>query len=176
MNKHIIQEQISIAWKWRKVTFLFSVGAHFGDFHAEIFPFSVHRIRNLYLNSPKFILYSWNQTYITIHVISGHTVVGIERKSDIFVYPGGYFGDFHAEILPFSVHRIRNLCLNSLKFILYSSNQTYMTIQVISGHTVVSIGRKIYIFVSPGGYFGDFHAEILPFSVHRIRNLCLNSL
>ena len=93
-----------------------------------------------------------------------------------FLCYGGHFGDLKAEISPFSAHRSRNLYMNDVKCILHSSNQTYMTIQVISGHTVVDIGRKSDIFVSPGAHFGDFHAEILPFSVHRIRNLCLNSL
>ena len=135
------------------MTFLFSLGAYFGDFHAENFPFSVHIIRKLYLNSLKFILYSSNQTYMTIQVISGHTVVGIGRKSDIFVSPGAHFGDFHAEILPFSVHRIPNLCLNSLKFILYSSNQTYRTIQVISRHAEEGIARRSDIFVLRGPFW-----------------------
>ncbi len=38
---------------------------------------------------------------------------------------------------------------------LYSSKQIYRSVQVISGHTVVDIGRKIDIFVFPGGTFCD---------------------
>ncbi len=40
-----------------KQIFLFSPGGHFGDCRAEISPFSVHRIRNLYLDYVKHILY-----------------------------------------------------------------------------------------------------------------------
>ena len=49
--------------------------------------------------------------------------------------PGANFGDLHAEISQF---QSRKLYLNSVKLILYSSNQNYMTIQFISGHTVSS--------------------------------------
>ena len=66
-----------------------SSGVHFGDFAAEISPFSAPTIRNILRNEYKYVSFSSNQTYIVIQVYLGHTEEGVGRKSKPFVFLGG---------------------------------------------------------------------------------------
>ena len=68
----------------------------------------------------------------------------IYRQQSFFVFRG-HFSDCGAEISPFSVHRIGNLYMNDVKCIIFSSNQTYMTIQVIFCH-IEEHNSKLYGF------------------------------
>ena len=86
------------------------------------------------------------------------------RISDIFVFLGANFSDFSAEISLFSAPGTHDFQYNAQKSISFSCNQTYTTLKVISDHIEQSTMGINYIFVSSGGHFGDFSAEILPFS------------
>ena len=76
-----------------------------------------------------------------------------------FLCYGGHFGDLRAEISPFSAHRSRNLYMNDVKCILHSSNQTYMTIQVIFGDIEEPNIKKCVFYFLRGGHFSDFSAK-----------------
>ena len=60
---------------------------------------------------------------MNIKVISSHIEEGIGRKRDILVFSGVNFGDFAAEISPFSAPEAQNFHRNKRKSISFSSNQ-----------------------------------------------------